>query len=91
MGHVISAEELRVTGIHYCSITGPLNSFNTFWIPVLAYHVVLLALFLVMGVRIYGRVGPTRRVTSKLLRMIYAASFVNFLALVFITSSFVRC
>jgi hypothetical protein len=69
-----------IPGTLFCPLVNPSSLLNTFWIPVLAYHAVLLILFLIMGYRIYGPTTSRHKVKSKLLRMIYRASFINFLA-----------
>jgi hypothetical protein len=87
----LSAQAQLVTiipGTLFCPLVNPSSLLNTFWIPVLAYHAVLLILFLIMGYRIYGPTTSRHKVKSKLLRMIYRASFINFLA---IFSAYLAC
>jgi len=76
-GYMVSAQAQVIADISFCATAvRPLDPFTVFWVPVMAYHVVLFALFLLVGYRIYGRMWRRQR----LLEMIYRASFFNFLA-----------
>lgn len=63
-------------GIPFCVVLSSPNLFYMFWVPVLGFHAILLALYLYQGYRVLFGASET----SGMLGLVYRDALINFLA-----------
>ncbi|KAI0344792.1 hypothetical protein BDW22DRAFT_1354959, partial [Trametopsis cervina] len=80
------AQNVLLPGRSFCITSSPQLTFKIVWVPILAYDLFLLAMFMYKGVR--NALSRSKRPTFGVYHMVYRHTLVNFFA---ITASYIAC